>query len=75
MAEPNTETFVPRSSSNIAGATYERDVENLTVEFTSGDTYVYFNVPASVYRGLQAAPSAGQYFHRQIKNSYSYERQ
>ena len=60
-------------SSNLASASYDPEVENLVIEFQSGQSYLYMNVPASVYRGLQTAPSAGAYFARWIKNRYSYE--
>ncbi len=69
------ETFVFRGSSNLAEASYDPEVENLDITFQSGDRYTYFNVPAAVYRSLTLAPSAGQYFHRQIKGVYSYEQQ
>ena len=61
-------------SSNLASATYDPDVEDLTITFQSGDSYIYRNVPPSVYRGLQSAPSAGSYLHRQIKGRFQYER-
>lgn len=69
------ETFIPRSSSHIAAISYEPDVENLTVEFTSGDNYIYFNVPVSEYKSWCAEGGSGRYFHRRIKNTYSYEQQ
>lgn len=68
------ETFVFRGSSNLAEASYDPGVENLTITFASGDSYLYFNVPPSVYRALTQASSAGQYWNRQ-KGSYSYEKQ
>jgi len=68
------ETFVFRGSSNLQDATYDPDVENLTITFQSGDSYLYFNVPPSVYRALTQASSAGQYWNRQ-KGAYSYEKQ
>lgn len=67
------ETVQFPGSSNLSSATYDPDVENLTVEFQSGDSYTYFNVPAAVYRGLTLAGSAGAYFHRQIRNRFAYE--
>lgn len=70
-----TETFETPSSSNIASATYDPDVETLTIEFRDGSTYAYYNVPRPIYRGLTAAGSAGQYFIRQIKGRYAYEQQ
>ena len=69
------ETFVFRGSSNLSAATYDPEVENLTIDFQSGDTYTYFNVPPAVYRALTLSPSAGQYFWRHIKGVFNYERQ
>jgi hypothetical protein len=63
------------ASSNLSSATYDPDLQNLTIEFNSGETYVYFNVPRSVYQGLQHAGSAGSYFHRHIRGRYSYDQQ
>lgn len=68
------ETIVFPGSSNLASATYDPEVENLTIEFQSGDVYTYFNVPPATYRALTLAPSAGQYFHRHIRSRYSYDR-
>lgn len=61
-------------SSNLSSATYDPDVENLTISFNSGDSYVYFNVPPAVYRSLTLAGSAGAYFNRNIKQRFAYER-
>lgn len=69
------ETFIPRSSSNIASITYDPEVENLTVEFQSGDEYVYFNVPPNVYRNWCADGGRGKYFWRNIRLRYAYEKQ
>ncbi len=69
------ETFVFRGSSNLASASYDPEVENLQIEFVSGDSYTYFNVPPAIYRALTLAASAGQYFHRHIKGAFSYEQQ
>lgn len=66
------ETFVFRSSSNLATASYDPETQELTLEFQSGDEYTYQNVPAEVYDRLIKAPSAGQFFHRHIKNLYSF---
>ena len=69
------ETFVPPSSSNIEEATYEPEVQNLTITFTGGRTYVYFNVPQSVYRQLTLASSVGQFVRRNVVGRYAYEEQ
>lgn len=68
------ETFRPRGSSNIDEATYDPDKQELTVTFHSGDTYVYSSVPAETYSGLTSAASAGGYFHRHIRDVFSFER-
>lgn len=68
------ETFLPANSSHIAKASYDDATEELTVEFASGDQYVYTNVPVRAFRGFQTAPSAGAYFARAIKGVYPYER-
>lgn len=60
-------------SSNLSSASYDPEVENLTVTFNSGRAYTYFNVPASVYRNLQTARSAGEFFARHIRSRYAYE--
>lgn len=67
------ETTTFPGSSNLASASYDPEVENLTIEFQSGAIYVYYNVPAATYRGLQNAGSAGSYFYRQIRGRYAYD--
>jgi len=44
----------------------------LEIEFTSGKTYLYKNVPEHVYRELMSADSKGHYFERQINRKYTY---
>lgn len=61
------------ASSNLAAGSYDTDTRELTIEFTSGDSYIYSNVPADAWRGLRSAASAGSYFHRQIRDRYAYE--
>lgn len=67
------ETFTFPRSSNLVAASYEPDVENLTVEFENGSRYTYYSVPAATYRGLTLAPSAGQYFYRQIRSRFAFD--
>lgn len=69
------ETFVPPSSSNIASFTYDPDTQTLTVEFVSGDSYAYFNVPVSTYRAWCSDGGGGKFFYRQIRGRYAYEQQ
>ncbi len=54
----------------ISRTQYDPETERLDVEFASGGVYTYEGVPISVYNGLLEAPSAGGYFHRNIKGVY-----
>lgn len=45
----------------------------LELEFTSGEVYRYFAVPSSIYRGLEAAESAGRFFREFIRDVYPAE--
>lgn len=73
-------------SSNIraigwqADADEESDVEGavlttgtLRITFTSGKTYDYSEVEESVFEEMRSAPSVGQFFHANIRNSYDSE--
>ncbi|MEU8224927.1 KTSC domain-containing protein [Kribbella sp. NPDC048915] len=42
----------------------------LEVEYVSGDTYQYFDVPQPEFAALMAAPSIGTYVNRHIKPYY-----
>lgn len=66
------ETFIFRRSSNLLSADYDSTTQELTVTFQSGDEYTYSNVPPETYRGLTLAGSAGQFFHRHIRDRFSY---
>lgn len=60
----------PVSSSNISSVGYDADEQKLAVEFNSGRTYEYLNVPEEEYQNLINASSAGRYFNDNIKNYY-----
>lgn len=67
------ETFRPLNSSHIEEFSYDSESEDLEVTFTSGDRYRYLNVPQRTYRQWTQADSVGQFFHRRIKNAFTYE--
>lgn len=56
-------------SSNLAEVGYDPDTRTLEVAFKNGGVYQYFAVPSSVYIGLLAAPSVGQYFDINVKKA------
>lgn len=73
MVSPETTEFP--GSSNLQSAEYDPESEDLTITFRDQSQYLYRNVPPHVYRKLQTAPSAGEYFNRQIKKGpYPHER-
>ena len=67
------QSFNP-ASSNVENVSFDDSTDTLTVAFADGASYEYLNVPASVYRSFQAAPSAGQFVHRNLKGRYPSER-
>jgi hypothetical protein len=59
-------------STAISDIDYDEDSETLTVRFTDGTVYAYWNVPAEEYANLLYASSAGGYFNANIRNRYNY---
>lgn len=62
------------SSTNVQSVAYDTNSASLYVKFHSGGTYVYYDVPVSVYNGLMSAASHGSYLARHVKGSYRYNR-
>lgn len=58
------------SSTALSSAEYDDESGQLSITFTSGQTFTYDNVPMSVFEGLQSARSAGQFYHQRIKGVY-----
>lgn len=60
------------TSSNINTIGYQPDLPEgtLYIRFNSGDSYSYADVPQTVFDALQSVESAGQYFHRMIRNKF-----
>lgn len=40
----------------------------------AGDIYIYYDVPTTIYRRWQSAPSKGHYFWVYIRNNYNYSK-
>lgn len=57
-------------SSNLASVDYDHDNRTLKVEFKSGKSWTYVNVPKEHYNGLLTANSPGSYFYNHIRNVY-----
>ena len=60
----------PVTSSVLVAVGYDSATAELEIEFTSGDVYRYFAVPARVHRELVEAESPGAYFNRAISDRY-----
>ena len=60
--------MTPVSSSNIAAVGYDADSRELTIEFNSGDVYIYDGIDPMSYESLMQAPSVGSFFYRFIRN-------
>tara|TARA_B110001469_G_C9597849_1_gene296937 strand:- start:892 stop:1104 length:213 start_codon:yes stop_codon:yes gene_type:complete len=61
-------------SSNLERFGYDSSDMVLRVEFKSGGTYDYFDVPESIFEQMQAAPSRGSFLAQNIKGVYRYAR-
>lgn len=61
-------------SSNIVRFGYDSANRTLYVEFKSGGTYRYFDVPQNVFDQMKAASSKGQFLAQSVKGAYRYAR-
>ncbi len=66
-----TATF---TSTNLTSMEYDESAKVLRIAFNAGGMYEYYSVPQMVVYELQAAASAGSYFHRFIRDKYKYKR-
>ncbi len=61
-------------SSAMSYIAYDPDSKTLVLEFTSGQVYTYYNVPGGKYLGLMISASKGDFFNRQIKDKYPFNK-
>jgi hypothetical protein len=59
-----------RSSSFITNVSWDDDTETLLVQFISGTTWLYHDVPQDVYNRLVRSPSVGQFFNKNVRDKY-----
>jgi hypothetical protein len=62
-------------SSVIKAFRYDEPARLLLIEFVSGETYCYSDVPQSIASGFADAFSKGRYFARHIRDKFNYQRQ
>jgi hypothetical protein len=63
--------MIPVASSNIAGYDYDPVNRILRIQFTSGRTYSYKDVPENLVDEFSTADSKGRFLNENIKNNYS----
>lgn len=59
------------NSSNVSSIGYDMNTEELDIEFSSGKTYAYADVPYDTYQALLNAPSIGKFVRANIINKFS----
>jgi hypothetical protein len=64
--------MVPVRSSNLASAGFDEEAQTMRIEFVTGSAYDYAGVSRATYDALLAAPSAGEFFARNIRNRFSF---
>ena len=62
-------------SSALSKVGYDSTYEVLKVQFkNSGEYYIYYDVPKSVYQDLLGADSIGSFFYYNVRMEYEYEK-
>ena len=68
-------TWLPLESKMLASAAYDSEKRTLYLRFRkTGDVYRYFDFPQENYRAFLEAESRGQYFLKEIRHDFTYER-
>ena len=62
-------------SSNVEAIGYDGDARELHVQFVSGRSYVYYEVPQDVFDAFMSATSKGSFLNREIKGVYHFTKQ
>lgn len=62
-------------SSNLNAIGYDRDSQTLVVAFKNGQRWRYTEVPPTLFRELQTAPSVGKFFALRIKDFFKGEKE
>jgi hypothetical protein len=61
-------------SSHISAIQHSDETETLRVEYSNGEAYNYFGVPAEVADKIEKAESKGKALHEFVYPSYTYQR-
>lgn len=66
--------FKQADSTMVETYKYNYALNELTVHFNNGDTYVYEKVPVDVFNQMRVAGSTGKSFNAIIKNVYNFRK-
>lgn len=58
------------ASSHLKRVAYDRQERVLYIQFHSGPTYAWQDIPRGVYQQLLAAPSKGRFLHEVLRPEY-----
>lgn len=61
-------------STNIEWIAYNKEKEELYVNFLGGGLYVYYKVPEELFNDFLKAGSKGRFLHMKIKNKFEYKK-
>jgi hypothetical protein len=61
------------NSTQISIGWYSQESKTLTVQFSNGKKYEYFDVSPEKWAALKVAESAGKYFNANIKTQHKYQ--
>lgn len=64
-------TYTPVESGNVKAVGYDPLSRTLGVQFHSGSTYHYADVPPEKHASLMAADSVGSHLHKTIKGQHA----
>ena len=53
---------------------YDPETKTLMIGYVSGQTYVYMDVPETVYKELKASRVKGRYLRFFVKDKYRFEK-
>lgn len=65
--------YAPESST-IKTLTYDPAGRVLLIDFVNSGSYLYLKVPLDIWLGLMEAKSVGSYFHKAVKNVFTFYR-
>jgi len=68
--EKQKNEFKEFGSSAISSASYDREKQTLTINFTDGGIKSYLKVPETMWNKLKEAPSTGAFFNYHIRDNF-----